>query len=84
MWLKNKNAWKNKQNEIKKKEKMNECKKGGAAVLWGCRIVEKKIGHKETELDRFVLQLGRLKWVGLWADPEGMYIRGVGQIFFPF
>jgi len=23
----------------------------------------------------------RLEWVGLRADPGGMYIRGVGQIF---
>ena len=34
------------------------------------------VGPGETEP-------GRLKWVGLWADSEGMYIRGVGQIF-PF
>ena len=40
MWLtiKNKNAWKSKQNEIKKKK--NECRKGGAAVLWGMQEVK--------------------------------------------
>jgi len=32
------------------------------------------VGPGETEP-------GRSEWVGLRADPGGMYIRGVGQIF---
>jgi len=49
------------------------------AVSGGVQKIDKgkKTGLGETEP-------GRLEWVGLRADPGGMYISGVGQIFSHF
>jgi len=50
--------------------------RGVQAVLWGvCKITEKrKLGLRGKWTEP-----GRLEWVGLRADPGGMYIRVVRQ-----